>query len=124
MKNALSLPSDRSFGWTFAAVFALIGILHPWALAPAALFAAVTLVRAHWLAPLKRLWMTLGELLNHVVSPVVLGIMFFGVFTPVGWVMRLAGRDPMARSWEPEAESYWLKRDARRPVEEGLRDLF
>jgi len=124
MKNALSLPSDRSFGWTFAAVFTLIGILHPWALAPAALFAAVTLVRAHWLAPLKRLWMRLGELLNHVVSPVVLGIMFFGVFTPVGWVMRLAGRDPMARSWEPETESYWVKRDTRRPVEEGLRDLF
>ena len=124
MKSAVHLPSDRSFGWTFAVVFALIGILHPWALALSTLFAAVTVVRAQWLAPLKRLWMKLGELLHHVVSPVVLGIMFFGVFTPVGWVMRVAGRDPMARTWQPEARSYWVKRDARRLVEDGLRDLF
>jgi Saxitoxin biosynthesis operon protein SxtJ len=124
MDNSLRLPSDRSFGWTFAGIFALIGLLHPWAFGLAALTAAVTYLHPEWLAPLKRAWMKLGELLHHVVSPVVLGIMFFGVFTPVGWMMRLAGRDAMARSFDGAAETYWVKRDPPGPAEDSFGDLF
>src|SRR5437868_12120128 len=91
------LPSDRKFGWTFAAVFGLIAIFHPWAVAFAVLMAAVTMIRAELLAPLKRAWMKLGELLHHVVSPIALGLIFFAVFTPVAIFMRLAGRDAMNR---------------------------
>lgn len=124
MNETLRLPSDRSFGWTFAGIFVLIGFLHPWAFVLAALTAAVTLLRAQWLAPFKRAWMKLGELLHHVVSPVVLGIMFFGIFTPVGWLMRLAGRDAMARTWQPHARTYWVKREPPGPAEDSFRDLF
>src|ERR1700741_890608 len=92
-----AMPSDRKFGWTFAAVFLLIGaVSHPWMIVLAGLIAIVTLTRAEWLAPAEHAWMKLGELLNRVVSPVVMGVIFFGIFTPVAYVMRLAGRDALS----------------------------
>jgi hypothetical protein len=118
-------PSDRKFGWTFSAVFLLAGAFyHSWLLALAALTAVVTLARAHWLAPLNRAWMKLGELLGRVVSPIVLGVIFFAVFAPVGLVMRMAGRDAMKRRWEPAEPSYWVRRDPPGPADDSFRDMF
>lgn len=118
------LPSNRSFGWTFAGVFALGAILYPWALALAAMFAVVTATRAQWLTPLNRAWMKFGELLGRIVSPVVLGVIFFAVFTPVGVVMRLFGRDAMCRRFDAAAKSYWVKRDPPGPADGSYRNMF
>jgi len=111
METPHPLPSDRSFGWTFTGVFALVAFFQPWVLALAALTALVTLIRAHWLAPFRRAWMKLGELLQHVVSPLLLGAIFYGVFTPAGYAMRALGRDAMKRRYEPGRPSYWEKRE-------------
>lgn len=119
-----ALPSNRSFGWTFTGVFALGAFFYPWVLALAALTALVTLIRAQWLAPLNRAWMKFGELLHRVVSPLVLGVMFYGLFTPIGLVMRIAGRDAMKRRFEPQAPSYWVKRDPPGPADDSFRDMF
>jgi hypothetical protein len=127
-----ALPSNRSFGWTFTGVFAIVGlyglwrggVLLPWVLALAALTALVTLTRETWLTPLNRAWMRLGELLGRVVSPVVLGIIFYGVFTPTGALMRLLGRDAMCRRWEPAAPTYWVKRDPPGPPDDSYRNMF
>jgi hypothetical protein len=119
------LPSDRKFGWTFAAIFLVIGLLaHPWMVALAALVAAVTLARAELLAPFNRAWMKLAEVLHKVVSPVIMAIMFFGLFTPMGFVMRRFGWDAMKRAWDPAAKSYWSRRDPPGPAEDSFRDLF
>ena len=124
MTTAL-MPSDRKFGWTFAALFVLFGALyHPYLIAVGALLAVVTVMRAHWLAPLKRAWMAFGELLNRVVSPVVMAVIFFVVFTPVALVMRFAGRDALCRRYEPEAPSYWKRREPPGPAEDSFRNLF
>ena len=123
-QDTLKLPSDRSFGWTFAGIFMLIAFFQPWLLAAAALTAAVTLYRAHWLAPAKRAWMKFGELLHHVVSPLVMGLIFFGVFTPVGIVMRLFGRDAMNRAWDPAARTYWTERTPPGPADDSFKDMF
>ena len=123
--NTVLMPSDRKFGWTFAALFFLIGALsHPWMMAVGAAFAVVTLTRAHWLAPLKHAWMRFGELLNRIVSPVVMGVIFFVVFTPVAFVMRLTGRDALARRYEPAAPSYWKRRDPPGPADDSFKNLF
>ena len=120
-----ALPSDRKFGWTFAAFFVLIGaISHPWLIALGALFAVVTLTRAQLLAPLKRAWMKLAEILNRVVSPVVMGVIFFAIFTPVALVMRAMGRDALCRRYEPQAPSYWKRREPPGPAEDSFRNLF
>ena len=124
MKDALNLPSDRSFGWTFAGLFVLVGFFHPWLLLLAALTAAVTVLRAHWLAPLKRAWMKFGELLHRVVSPVILGAIFYGVFTPVGVAMRAFGRDALRRTYEKDARTYWIERNPPGPPDDSFRDMF
>ena len=124
MTTAL-MPSDRKFGWTFAALFFLVGALsHPWMMAVGAALAIVTLTRAHWLAPLKHAWMKFGELLNRIVSPVVMGVIFFAVFTPVALVMRAMGRDALCRRYEPQAPSYWKCREPPGPAEDSFRNLF
>ena len=124
MTTAL-MPSDRKFGWTFAALFFLVGAFaHPWMMAVGAVLAVVTLTRAHWLTPLKVAWMRFGELLNKIVSPVVMGVIFFVVFTPVALFMRLTGRDALARRYEPALPSYWKRRDPPGPAEDSFKNLF
>jgi hypothetical protein len=119
------MPSDRSFGWLFTGVFAIAGLLlHPWVLSLAALMAAVTLANPGVLAPLNRGWMRFGAVLHRVVSPVVMGILYFGLFTPMGFVMRLFGWDAMKRTWDPAAKSYWARRDPAGPAEDSFRNLF
>jgi hypothetical protein len=123
MKTA-SMPSNRSFGWLFAGVFTLSAFAHPWTIALAAIFAAITLTKDEWLTPLNRAWMKFAELLHAVVSPAMMAIMFFGVFTPMGWVMRRFDWDAMRRAWDPAAKSYWIKRDPAGPADDSFGNLF
>src|SRR5262245_5001044 len=98
-------PTDRSFGFTFAVVFALLGAWLLWkshrlalpALGAAALFLLAALALPRVLHPLNVVWMKFGELLNRIVSPIVLGVIFFGVFTLVGLLFRLMRRDVLQR---------------------------
>ena len=125
MTPTVLMPSDRKFGWTFTVLFLLVGAFyHPWLMAVGAVLAVVTLTRAHWLAPLKHAWMKFGELLNRVVSPVVMGVIFFGVFTPVAMVMRLAKRDALDRSYDAAAPTYWKRRDPPGPADDSFKNLF
>src|SRR5215218_5378435 len=95
--------SERSFGFVFAGFFTLVALLplvrghawRPWALGVAALFLVLALVAPAVLRPLNRVWMLLGALLNRIVAPVVLGVMFYLLFTPYGYLMRLAGKRPL-----------------------------
>ena len=65
-----------------------------------------------------------GRHAQPIVSPIVLGVMFFGVFTPIGIVMRLAGRDAMRRRLDPPARTYWQDRDPPGPDPSGLPNQF
>ena len=123
MQPAHPLPSDRSFGLTFAFVFAAIGAwmiwkpvaFAPWSFGLSAgfLLAAVALPRV--LRPLNQLWMRFGALLHRIVSPVVLGAIFFVVITPVALVMRARGRDALHRRLDSNLVSYWIARDPPGP---------
>ena len=125
-------PSNRSFGWTFTAFFVLLGVWSAWSdgaafmilLPLAAVTAAITFFRPDALTALNRAWMKLAEILNRVVSPIVLAIMFYGVFTPAGFLMRLVGNDPMRRKYDPAAPSYWIERNPPGPAPDSLREQF
>jgi len=120
-----TMPSDRKFGWTFTALFILMGAFYqPWLIALAAVLAAITATRAHWLAPLKHAWMKLGDVLNRVVSPIVLGAIFFAIFTPAAMAMRMLGRDAMKRRFEPAKPTYWERRDPPGPADDSFRQMF
>jgi hypothetical protein len=113
-----ALPSDRSFGLTFAVVFGLVtawlvyrGIdVWIWTLGVAAGFAVLALIYPRVLHPLNVAWMWFGALLHRIVSPIILGVIFFGLFAPIAIVFRLRGRDVLNRKFEPAATSYWTAR--------------
>jgi hypothetical protein len=121
--SQIALPSDRSFGLLFTVVFGLIGAWMWWkasdyaavAFALAALFLLAALAFPRVLRPLNSAWMRLGLLLNRVVSPIVMGVIFFGLLTPVAAIMRLRGRDVLQRRFDPARESYWIRRDPPGP---------
>jgi hypothetical protein len=113
------MPSERSFGLLFTAVFAGLGVLGIWKgrhveanaawLAAGAVVGLLTFVAPAVLAPFNRAWLRLGELMSKVVSPVVLGVLFFGILTPVALLGRLFGRDEL-RLKRPNLPSYWIDR--------------
>jgi len=125
-------PSNRSFGLVFAGFFAIVGLLplvtggqiRYWALLVGAIFLLLGLAIPAVLAPLSRVWMKFGQFLHKIVSPIVLGIMFFLVVTPIGVLMRLLGKDPLRLKLDREARSYWITREPPGPAPESLRDQF
>lgn len=127
-----TLPSNRSFGTLFVAVFGLFGVyswwrsgvFHPWTFCLSGLILALTVAKPEWLGPANRAWMTLAEWLHRAVSPIVLGLIFYGIFTPIGWGMRRAGRDAMKRRFEPAARTYWVERNPPGPDPAGLPNQF
>jgi predicted membrane metal-binding protein len=124
--------SDRSFGLVFAAVFALIGsqplwhLNQPrwWAYGVAIAFALFALLWPRVLHPLNRVWLALGRLLHRVVSPIIMGAVFFLCVTPIAWIMRLRGKDVLSLKRRPDLSSYWIKREAAEPAPETMKRQF
>lgn len=125
--------SDRGFGVVFAGFFTIVGLLpllsdprrvRVWSLGVAAAFALVAWLSPKVLAPANKLWMRFGLLLQKVVSPIVLGILFFGVITPFGLVMRLFGKDPLRLAWTKSAPTYWITREPPGPPPETMKNQF
>ena len=125
--------SDRSFGFVIGAAFLLIGILpslhaphHPrwWAIAAAIFFAALAQWQPAVLAPLNKIWQRLGLLLHRIVSPVILGLLFYTTILPVGVLMRAFGNDPMRRKFDPSADSYWVLREPPGASSESMTQQF
>jgi len=117
-RGAAPESSDRGFGFVFAAVFAILAgwpLWHGaaprwWATIVAVGFAALAFAAPTVLRPLNRLWLALGRLLHMVVSPVVMGAIFFLCVTPIGFIMRLRGKDVLSLAWRRELPSYWIGR--------------
>jgi len=124
--------SDRAFGVVFAVVFTLIaawpllhgGGLRWWSLAVAIGFALVSWVRPMMLAGLNRWWLKLGLFLGKVVSPIALGILFYAVLTPIGFLMLVTGKDPLRLKREAGARSYWISRAPPGPPPDSMTNQF
>lgn len=124
--------SDRSFGLVFAAVFVIIGAwpllsaapLRWWALAVACAFALAAMAYPAILGPLNRWWLKFGLLLGRIMGPVALGILFYGVFSPMGLLMRLAGKDPLRIRRDAAAASYWIGRKPPGPPPDSMTNQF
>lgn len=124
--------SDRSFGLVFTVFFlvvALLPLLHghgvrPWAVGLAGVFFTLALVMPKLLSPLNRLWMRFGMLLHRMVSPLALGILFYGVIMPIGLLMRLFGKDLLRLRLDRSASSYWIQRAPSEPAPESLKLPF
>jgi hypothetical protein len=74
---------------------------------------AVALARPLLLAPLARRWMALATAISRITTPIVLGVVYLAVLTPMGWLRRTVGRTPIAR--DVESPTYWIRRAPRSP---------
>jgi Saxitoxin biosynthesis operon protein SxtJ len=124
--------SDRAFGLTFTGFLTLValwplwrgGPVRTWALAGAGAFLLVALAWPALLAPLNRVWTNLGLVLHRIVNPIVMGIMFYGVITPMGVIMRWAGRDALRLRRNPAAATYWIDRHPPGPAPDTMTNQF
>ncbi len=120
--SEIELPSNRKFGFFFTFVFAVVSAYFfnsanlTWAFvfsSVALILLVITVVKDDILLPLNKLWMRFGVLLGLIVSPVVLGLIFFGLFTPIAILMRLSGRDELRLKLNKKS-SHWIPR--REPI--------
>jgi hypothetical protein len=132
-QHAVEGSSNRSFGIVFAVVFLVIalwpfvfgsGALRWWAAIVAAVFGVLAFVAPAVLAAPNRAWMKLGLLLGRIVSPIVLGLLFYTVFTPMGWALRAMGKDPMRLRRDAAASTYWIERKPPGPPPDSLNNQF
>ena len=111
-----NLPSNKKFGYTFALIFLLLGIL--FFLKGSSLsyififlslvFYFTALLFSQILNPLNLLWSKLGYFLSIIFSPIVLGIIFFIILTPYALILRLFGRDELDLKKDSNDTSYWI----------------
>ena len=116
--SEIELPSNKKFGFFFTFVFAVASAYFyktasaSWAYTfglASLSFLIITTGKAEILLPLNKLWMRFGHLLGMIVSPIVLGVIFFGLFTPIAFVMRLSGRDELRLKFLKKP-SHWMPR--------------
>jgi len=74
---------------------------------------AMALVWPRSLRQVYRLWMTVGEMLGWLNTRIILGILFYGMFTPLGLIMRMRNKDPMRRTFVPDVDTYRIVRQPR-----------
>jgi hypothetical protein len=124
--------SDRSFGLVIAAFFVIISGLKLWKgnpnwawwLAPALALAIIVYLRPELLAPFNKLWTLLGLFLFKIVSPLVLGVIYYGMITPMGVLMRARKRDILNCRFDRGATTYWIARDPPGPKPETMKNQF
>ena len=118
MKNTeIKIGSNKSFGIVFFIVFLLIAIyplinndeLRIWSLVVAIIFLILGLINSKVLTPLNKLWFKFGLLLGKVVSPLIMGIIFFLVVTPTALIMRIIGKDLLNLRFNNK-KSYWIEK--------------
>jgi len=130
--HQVRLGSDRTFGLVIGAVFLIIAMMpflkggEPrwWAIAPAAALLGLAVIRPAVLHPLNKVWFRFGVLLHTLLSPMVLGLLFFGVVTPMALIMRMAGNRQMDIGFDPSRSSYWIERDPAGPAPNSMQRQF
>ena len=128
----IELPSNKKFGFFFFIIFLFLGaylFVKNYSLASSVsiLIATIFLFFAVFLPDkllyLNSCWMHFGVLIGKIVSPVVLGVIFFGIFLPIGLSMRLFGRDELGLNMR-DVSSYWKKRQSVKIKSNSFKDQF
>ena len=112
------ISSNRSFGLLFFIVFALIsvwpiingGTPRVWPIPFSIIFLVLGLLNSKILNPLNLAWVKFGEILGRIIAPIVMGIVYFLIITPIGLFMRIIGKDLLGIKFS-ENKSYWIKRE-------------
>ncbi len=113
-----SKENNKGFGILFFIVFLLVGL---WPLLKgdspriyffpiAVLFLILGLINSKILTPLNRSWIKFGELLGTIIAPIVMGLVYFIVLTPLSFLIRITGKDLLNVKFSNKVKTYWIKR--------------
>ena len=117
--DEIKLGSNRSFGIVFFIVFVIIatypllnqGEVRIWSLIISFLFLFLGLLNSKILTPLNKLWFRFGLFLGKIISPIIMGVIFFLVVTPIGLLMRFFGKDVLNLKLNKKKSSYWIEKN-------------
>ena len=115
--NDIKISSNRSFGVVFFIVFLLIALypllnnneIRLWSLIVSVLFLILGILNSKILSPLNKIWFKFGLLLGKIISPIIMGVIFFLVVTPIAFIMRLLGKDVLNLKFSNN-KSYWIEK--------------
>ena len=129
-EEARAGSSPRAFGFVFTIFFLVIalaplikhGSVRIWALG-----AGGVVLGCAWLAPQllsvpNKIWIKFGLLLHRITQPLIMGLLFYLVFTPIGRLMRIFKGDSLRRKWDDKVDSYWISRSS--PTPDSMKHLF
>ena len=128
--SEVALPSNRMFGLFFTLILLMVGwyffdyrLVSNICLSMAVLFLVVTIFKSELLLPLNKGWMMLGFLISIIVSPIVLGVLFYGLFVPTAIMMRIVGRDELRLKIKLR-KSHWKYKQSVGSQKESFRNQF
>jgi len=117
-KSEIEIGSNRNFGLVFFFVFLIVslwpllneGSPRFWSIVIAIIFLFLGLLNSKLLTPLNKLWFKFGLFLGSIVSPIVMGIVFFLVITPTGFIVKIMNKDLLNKKYDNKKKSYWINR--------------
>ncbi len=117
MKSKYKQSSNRNFGIVFFLFFLIIGMyplfkdqdIRIWSILISIVFLILGLLNSKFLTPLNKIWFIFGIFLGKIVSPIILGIIFFFVVTPIGLFMKILGKDLIDLKFN-NSKSYWIEK--------------
>ena len=126
--NSKSISSNKSFGIVFFVVF-LIVALYPllenesvrlWSIILSAIFLILGMLDSKFLTPLNKIWFKFGILLGSIVSPIVMGVVFFAIVTPTSIIMKVLGKN-LLNLKKDDKKTYWI---ARSKIKSMMKNQF
>ena len=117
--SKIKISSNRNFGLVFFVVFLIVGLwplinsgpIRIWSVIISLIFLVLGLMNSKMLTPLNKLWFKFGLILGALIAPIVMGLIFFLVVTPIGLVLKLFGKDLLNKKYKSKKNTYWIQRD-------------
>ena len=115
-RDKIKISSNKSFGIVFFIVFLIFSIypiindneIRVWSIVVSIIFLIMGLRNSRYLTPLNIMWCKFGILLGNLISPIVMGLIFFTIVTPIGLLMRIFSKNFLNLKKNND-NSYWVK---------------
>ena len=128
-QKEIKISSNKSFGLVFFVIFIIIalwpllndGNIRIWSIIVSIIFLILGLLNSKILTPFNKLWMRLGAILGIIVSPIVMGVVYFGIITPIGLIMKLFGKDVLNLKLDKNKKTYWT---LKKKIPSKMKDQF
>ena len=117
--NKIKISSNRNFGLVFFIIFLIVSLwpltygepIRIWLVIISMVFLILGLMNSKLLTPLNKLWFKFGMILGAIIAPIVMGIIFFLIVTPTGFIMNIIGKDLLQKKYDKKKGTYWIKRN-------------